>query len=123
MSTIFFGSNFGIWLGYPSRSKPEFSLQFALRSCKSTDHGSARLVIAINNRNALTITERLNITVAECLPLQIPRRRPVVPVIDGIYAAHRSLTSLFFHDVRDKSGCPRDHEYAVVRRRRHPQVG
>jgi len=40
----------------------------------------------------------------KCLPSQIPRRRSVIAVVDGIYAAHRSLASLFFDDMRDESG-------------------
>ena len=31
-------------------------------------------------------------------------------MIDGINAAHRFLASLFFDDMRDDSGCPRDHD-------------
>src|SRR5262249_13802715 len=50
-------------------------------------------------------------------------RRPVIAVVDGIYAAHRSFATLFFDDMRDESGCPRDHEYAVERRGRDSQVG
>jgi hypothetical protein len=30
---------------------------------------------------------------------------------------------LFFDDMRDESGCARDHEYAVERREIHSQVG
>src|SRR5512133_788976 len=50
-------------------------------------------------------------------------RRPIVPVINGIDAAHRLLPSLFFDYVRDKSGGARDHEYPVERRGIHSQVG
>src|SRR4029077_11270079 len=48
---------------------------------------------------------------------------PVVAMINGIDATHWSLASLFFDYVRDKSGCARDHEYAVERRGIHSQVG
>jgi len=48
---------------------------------------------------------------------------PVVAMIDWIDAAHRFLASLFFDDVRDKSGCARNHEDAVKRRGIHSQVG
>ena len=46
-------------------------------------------------------------------------RPPIVPVINGIYAAHRFLASLFFDYVRDKSGCAGDHEDPVERRGIH----
>src|SRR5436190_12911582 len=52
-----------------------------------------------------------------------PRRRPIVAMVHGIDTAHRSLASLFFDDVRDKSWCARNHEYAVERRGIHSQVG
>ena len=44
-------------------------------------------------------------------------------MVHGIDAAHRSLASLFFDDVRDESWCARDHEYTVERRGIHSQVG
>ena len=49
--------------------------------------------------------------------------RPVTAMVNGIDTAHRFLASLFFDDVRDESGCARDHEYAVQRRGIHSQVG
>ena len=33
---------------------------------------------------------------------------PIIPMIDGIDAAHRPLASLFFDDVRDEAGCVPD---------------
>ena len=44
-------------------------------------------------------------------------------MISRIDSAHRSLASLFFDNVRDKSRRARDHEYAVERRGIHSQVG
>ena len=37
-------------------------------------------------------------------------------MINGINAAHRSLPSLFFDNVRNESGCARDYEISVERR-------
>ena len=48
---------------------------------------------------------------------------PSYAVINGIDTAHRSLASLFFDDVRDESGCARDHENAVERCGIHSQIG
>jgi hypothetical protein len=44
-------------------------------------------------------------------------------VVNGIDTAHRSLSRLFFDDVRDESGCARDHEYAVERCGIHSEIG
>ena len=44
-------------------------------------------------------------------------------MINRIDSAHRAFASLFFDDVRDESGCARDHEYAVERRGIHAQIG
>ena len=50
-------------------------------------------------------------------------RRPIVPVINGIDAAHRFLASLFFDYMRDKSGRACDHENPVERGGVHSQIG
>src|SRR4029077_2495575 len=62
-------------------------------------------------------------TYEDGLSARFSGRRAIVAMVDRIDAAHGPLASLFFDHVRDKSGCTRDHEYAVEGCGIHPQIG